>query len=132
MPSARPGSRAPHVWLERDGERVSTIDLFGDGFVLLAGPEGGAWVEAAAPRRRRTGPSWSRIRIGEGEELADPEGRWREVYGVEADGAVLVRPDGYVGWRSRAGADDPARTLETLWTASWGAPETARSSRRNE
>ena len=51
--------------------------------------------------------------IGEGGELADPEGRWREVYGVEAGGAVLVRPDGYVGWRSRAGADDPARTLET-------------------
>jgi hypothetical protein len=114
-PSARPGSRAPHVWLERaggqGGERVSTIDLFGTGFVLLTGPEGGAWIEAAA---RLASPDWPGLvahRIGGG-DFADPEGRWREVYGVDPDGAVLVRPDGHVGWRGRAGADDPARTLE--------------------
>ena len=38
----RPGSRAPHVWLSRDGKRVSTIDLTGRSFVLVAGPEGAA------------------------------------------------------------------------------------------
>ncbi|MGH7095586.1 MAG: hypothetical protein ACREFB_18895, partial [Stellaceae bacterium] len=32
-----------------------------------------------------------------------PEGAWPAAYGVAADGAVLVRPDGYVGWRSRGG-----------------------------
>ncbi len=48
--SRRPGTRAPHVWLDRDGERISTLDLFGRGFVLLAGPEGGAWHERAASR----------------------------------------------------------------------------------
>ena len=26
---ARPGSRAPHMWLDRDGERISTLDLLG-------------------------------------------------------------------------------------------------------
>ena len=37
VPTARPGSRAPHVWLD-DGR--STLDLFGRGFVLLRlGPE---------------------------------------------------------------------------------------------
>ena len=45
--SARPGGRAPHVWLERDGARVSTIDLVGKGFVLLTGPKGKAWSQAA-------------------------------------------------------------------------------------
>src|SRR5581483_1524466 len=32
----RPGSRAPHVWLERDGRRISMLDLYGRGWVLLA------------------------------------------------------------------------------------------------
>ncbi len=48
VPSARPGSRAPHVWLERNGERISTIDLVGNRFVLLTGAQGGAWKSAAA------------------------------------------------------------------------------------
>ncbi|HWD57972.1 MAG TPA: FAD-dependent monooxygenase, partial [Stellaceae bacterium] len=47
VPSATPGRRAPHVRLERDGERISTIDLFGTRFVLLAGPRGQAWCDAA-------------------------------------------------------------------------------------
>jgi hypothetical protein len=33
VPTAFPGARAPHIWLEPDR---STLDLFGDGFVLLA------------------------------------------------------------------------------------------------
>ena len=36
----RPGARAPHVFLDRDGTRLSTLDLFGRNFVLLAGPQG--------------------------------------------------------------------------------------------
>lgn len=43
-----PGTRAPYVVLERDVAPVTTLDLFGDGFVLLAGAEGGSWAEAAA------------------------------------------------------------------------------------
>ena len=43
----RPGTRAPHVVLERGDELISTLDLFGNGFVLLAGPDGGGWPEAA-------------------------------------------------------------------------------------
>ena len=42
-----PGSRAPHLWLHRSGEPVSTLDLFGQNFVLLAGPRGDAWRDAA-------------------------------------------------------------------------------------
>ncbi len=44
---ARPGSRAPHVTLRREGRLVSTLDLFGRRFVLLSGPAGGAWRAAA-------------------------------------------------------------------------------------
>jgi hypothetical protein len=37
---AQPGTRAPHLWLGRDGTPVSTHDLFGDAFVLLTGAGG--------------------------------------------------------------------------------------------
>ena len=43
-----PGTRAPHLWIERDGRRLSILDLFGTAFVVLAGPQGRRWLEAAA------------------------------------------------------------------------------------
>jgi putative polyketide hydroxylase len=49
--------------------------------------------------------------VGGSGELGDPEGTWQRAYGLEPDGAVLVRPDGYVGWRTRCGVDNPARVL---------------------
>src|SRR5205814_4387505 len=36
----RPGSRAPHVWIGEGSDRVSTLDWFGKGFVLIRGPGG--------------------------------------------------------------------------------------------
>ncbi|MGH2617202.1 MAG: FAD-dependent monooxygenase [Thermomicrobiales bacterium] len=111
MPSeltAQPGTRAPHLWLERDGERLSTIDLFGRGFVLLSGADGGAWVEAA---RSIPGITIAAYRIGGDGDIADPDGRWPATYGVTPAGAVLVRPDGFVAWRSVDAVADPAREL---------------------
>ena len=46
-PSGRPGSRAPHVFLDRAGRRISTLDLFDGQWVLLTGAEGSAWISAA-------------------------------------------------------------------------------------
>jgi 2-polyprenyl-6-methoxyphenol hydroxylase-like FAD-dependent oxidoreductase len=113
VPSARPGSRAPHVWLKRGNEQISTIDLFGPQFVLLAGPDGHAWRQAA----QAIGPSCPPLfifTVGENGDLGDPDGNWQEAYGVDTDGAVLVRPDGHVGWRSRSGALNPLEVLRTV------------------
>ena len=49
--------------------------------------------------------------MGTDTELRDPSGKWQSVYGIDGDGAVLVRPDGYVAWRSRSGVSDPAAAL---------------------
>ncbi len=114
VPSARPGSRAPHVWLERNGERISTIDLFGTCFVLLAGANGAAWLDAASRLASPARPELVAHTIGGSGALADPEDAWLTAYGVEADGAVLVRPDGYVGWRARTQADAPQRVLQQV------------------
>jgi 2-polyprenyl-6-methoxyphenol hydroxylase-like FAD-dependent oxidoreductase len=111
LPSARPGGRAPHLWFELGGERLSTIDLFGHGFVLLAGAEGAAWARAASRLAAAGRPALAAHVVGGSGDLGDADETWRAAYGVEPSGAVLVRPDGYVGWRSRDGADDPARVL---------------------
>jgi 2-polyprenyl-6-methoxyphenol hydroxylase-like FAD-dependent oxidoreductase len=105
-PSAWPGARAPHAWVRKDGARVSTIDLVGNGFVLLAGAKGG-WAGAA--QRNEIEP----IALGDEEP-------WRELYGIEKDGAVLVRPDGHVAWRSAGAAGDPGKTLAGVMTAITG------------
>ncbi|HEV7647365.1 MAG TPA: FAD-dependent monooxygenase [Actinophytocola sp.] len=93
QPTARPGSRAPHVPLRRAGAGLSTVDLFGRRFVLLT--ESAEWT---AP------PGVDVFRIGV--DVEDPEARWAKTYGVTPDGAVLVRPDGVVAWRS-VGAGPP-------------------------
>jgi 2-polyprenyl-6-methoxyphenol hydroxylase-like FAD-dependent oxidoreductase len=105
VPSGWPGVRAPHVWLRNDGdEKTSTIDLVGKGFLLLTGTMGAAWAEAAR------GLEIEPVSVGTGTHAsADP--KWRETYGIEESGAVLVRPDGHIGWRSAEMAANPVRTL---------------------
>ena len=104
--SAVPGCRAPHIWLSRKGERISTIDLFGRDFVLLVGREGHAWRDASLHQ--------SRIKIVAyviGDEISDSDGQWTMAYGVEDDGAVLVRPDGHVAWRVKSLPANPDQDL---------------------
>jgi 2-polyprenyl-6-methoxyphenol hydroxylase-like FAD-dependent oxidoreductase len=108
----RPGSRAPHVFLDRDGVRTSTLDLFGGNFVLLAGPDGGAWRDAAAAAAGRLGVALDAYVLGEA-GLADPDGCFPAAYGVSPSGAVLVRPDGFTGWRAVAAASAPQDTLRS-------------------
>ena len=106
-PSVRPGTRAPHLEVDRDGSRVSAIDLFGRDFVLLAGAEGQAWCETAASAGKELGVAVETHRDGAdfGSE------RFAEVYGVGSAGAVLVRPDGFVAWHTRDSAGDLAAAL---------------------
>ena len=106
----RPGSRAPHLWVEKDGKRVSTLDLFGSGFTLLAAPDGGAWSEAARVVAEDVGLSVHAFTFGQ--ELRDLENGFAAAYGITATGAVLVRPDGFVAWRAKSSGTKPQDTLK--------------------
>ena len=99
----RPGTRAPHVWLERNGEKISTLDLFGRNFVLLAGPEGKSWRDSATACVQV-------VVIGE-DGIVDPENAFPSAYGITSSGAILVRPDGFVGWRAETSVSQPAQAV---------------------
>jgi 2-polyprenyl-6-methoxyphenol hydroxylase-like FAD-dependent oxidoreductase len=103
----RPGSRAPHVWLERDGKRTSTIDLTGKSFVLIAGPEGETWCRAARAASKYFKGIDLETHCVDGGALRDPEAGFLQAYGLPAAGAALVRPDGFVAWRAKSVPGDP-------------------------
>jgi 2-polyprenyl-6-methoxyphenol hydroxylase-like FAD-dependent oxidoreductase len=108
----RPGTRAPHLWLRRDGVRVSTLDLFGRRPVLLLGPAAEPWRAAATAAAKRLGVEVDVHRVGA--ELVEDDRSWHETYGVTPEGVVLVRPDGFVCWRSPAGAEATESTVERV------------------
>jgi 2-polyprenyl-6-methoxyphenol hydroxylase-like FAD-dependent oxidoreductase len=109
-----PGTRVPHLWLEREGQRISTLDLLDGSFVLLTGSDGTPWCEAAASVAGSLGIHLSAYRIGPGGDLLDLEHGWPARMGVSSDGAVLVRPDGFVAWRASTLASDPQPLLEQV------------------
>ncbi|WP_158879438.1 FAD-dependent oxidoreductase [Amycolatopsis anabasis] len=113
-PSGRPGVRAPHVWLERAGVRLSTTDLCTGAFALLIGPDGADWVAAAKTAAAAAGIDLNVHHIGA--ELHDPENRFAGTYGITGTGATLVRPDGFVAWRARTLPPRPEHELRRALT----------------
>lgn len=99
MPDARPGARAPHAWLTRNGARVSTHDLFGAGFVLLCAGSAEVWLSGVR--------DWAVTPTSVEVDPGPP-------FGLEPGGAVLVRPDGHVAWRSVSRPDDPGKALDEV------------------
>jgi 2-polyprenyl-6-methoxyphenol hydroxylase-like FAD-dependent oxidoreductase len=120
VPSALPGARVPHAWVTRAGVRVSTLDLFAyDRFTLVAGPAGRAWAEAAA----------AEVPIDTvvvGEDVADEDGHWMHLLGIDDEGAVLVRPDQHVAWRSPHGVSDTTGALAHALATILSRPEERR------
>jgi 2-polyprenyl-6-methoxyphenol hydroxylase-like FAD-dependent oxidoreductase len=121
-PTGLPGTRAPYVSLERDGQHISTLDLFGNGFVLLTGREGTAWQQAARQVADQHGLQLTCYRLAPtgtdpDADVTDEHGNWTEVYGVENTGAVLVRPDGFIAWHHPTATEEPAEQLHQVMTA---------------
>ncbi|MEU6846113.1 FAD-dependent oxidoreductase [Streptomyces sp. NPDC046716] len=106
--SGEPGTRAPHVPVRMgDGVEGSLLDVYGTEPVLLCGAAGAAWRRAGEEAAESAGARLRVCAVGSDvSELGTPSrAGWHTRYGVGADGAVLVRPDGFVAWRS---ADAPA------------------------
>jgi 2,4-dichlorophenol 6-monooxygenase len=107
VPSAHPGARLPHAWLEKDGARVSSLDLVrADGFTLFTWGEHERWAGAAA----EIAPvPLTHVRIGV--DVRAPDAAWSTVCEVEPGGALLVRPDQHVAWRAHSAPEAPLSSL---------------------
>jgi 2,4-dichlorophenol 6-monooxygenase len=113
-PSTRPGSPLPHAWIDdEDGSRRPLKDLVQPGrFLLIAGEDGHDWCAAGRKIAAASGIALDCVRIGELDgDLFDPRLGWTQYRGIGRDGAVLVRPDRFVGWRSAGPGREPAREL---------------------
>jgi putative polyketide hydroxylase len=110
--SGQPGTRVPHLWLERGGQRISTLDLLDGRFVLLAGSAGASWQKAAAAAAASLSIALSAYQVGA--DLRDLENAWQTKMGVPAEGAVLVRPDGFVAWRTSTQPTKPGLLLAQM------------------
>jgi putative polyketide hydroxylase len=111
-PTARPGARAPHSWVQSHGEVISTIDVYDGGFILLTGADNADWVKATDQLREEL-----KVPIavfGLGSDLLPVDETSTDLlqrYGLEPSGALLIRPDGFVGFRSVGRTDDEYQAL---------------------
>ncbi len=107
----QPGTRVPHAWVQHGGKRVSTLDLVGHDFTLLTDDDGVPWTEAAASASAVLGIPITVHRIGPAGDARAPDGAWLQAAGLAPGGALLVRPDDFVGWRAATLPQSPADDL---------------------
>lgn len=107
--AGQPGTRAPHLPISTaDGEKISTLDLFGHDWVVLS--EDPRWADAATSTSRTLDIPVDFVRIGADATPVDGQS-FDTAYGLTGTGASLVRPDGYIAWRAATAPDAPASTL---------------------
>lgn len=121
---ALPGTRAPHVELFINNKPGSTIDLYGQKFVLVTSSYGKDWEKVVNKLERELdieidfkviSPPGSKAEYVElpihREKISSPFSLpFSEAYGISPNGAVLVRPDGYVAWKEKT-LDSKSGTL---------------------
>ena len=110
--STVPGSPLPHAWLGDNTDKWSTLDLApSTQFTLFTGISGQPWADAASEVAAELGIPLTPVVIGPGRAVEDLYFDWARVREVEEDGAILVRPDKIIAWRSHSVQDDPRAAL---------------------
>lgn len=137
--AGQPGTRAQHLWVSHDGRRCSTLDLLQHTWVLLT--EDPAWRAAASAAARTLRLDLRCLIVSATADPAavsppqDPTSltldtpieqmpytppstdpalfpaRVRAAFGIGASGCSLIRPDGYIAWRSVDMPTDPAAAV---------------------
>jgi 2,4-dichlorophenol 6-monooxygenase len=111
IPTTRPGHRLPHAWIEtKHSGVISTQDLVASGnydLVVITDEDGGTWVEAALRITKLTKCRVGAVKIRSRQNSRAPDlyydyqDQWAKLRGIKDGGAILVRPDNFVAWRSR-------------------------------
>lgn len=113
-PSTKPGHLLPHAFVKSQGEQFPLGTLaHGGKFLLLAGVNGHAWVEAANKLAAENDIPLVAGTVGNPDaDYIDVRFAWLQNRGISDTGAILVRPDRYVAYRSIGGSDDPHAALQ--------------------
>ena len=102
--SAQSGTRVPHVWLQKEPQRVSTLDLATQHLTLITDEAGTAW-------------QWAADVVAEQLQITLPvyiiqQTEWKEITRLQGGEVILVRPDGFVAWRQTLPATNAPGVLK--------------------
>lgn len=124
--STRPGHHLPHVWVQDLEGQVPLSSLVPqDGFLLLTGAHSMGWKQAAQDVSSRFGIRVDAVELGVYQgDFIDVRAAWERVKGIDAAGAVLVRPDRYIAFRSQCVAGRESEVLSDAFARilGWDAP----------
>jgi 2-polyprenyl-6-methoxyphenol hydroxylase-like FAD-dependent oxidoreductase len=126
---ALPGTRAPHVELFINNKLGSILDLYGQKFVLVTSHHGKDWGKVVKKLESELDIEFDfKVIAPPGsedvyvelpihrEKISSPFSLpFSEAYGISPNGAVLVRPDGYVAWKEKSfGSKSESRMKEAM------------------
>lgn len=116
VPCTRPGNRLPHAWIEdeKTGQIISTHDFVGQNcsFALITDEAGDEWALTARELSVQTDMNIYVAQIGpQSHHLHDWDDDWKRYKGIKKGGALLIRPDNFVAWRSSGPSKDGGREL---------------------
>lgn len=122
VPSTQPGNRLPHAWIDVDNKcsTCSTHDFVGSkcSFALITDEFGGEWASAAKRASEQTGVEISVAQIGAFPYMGDWDDDWSRYKEIRKGGALLVRPDNFVAWRSfdpsKSGGEELVQAFKKL------------------
>ncbi|MFL6120099.1 FAD-dependent oxidoreductase [Actinophytocola sp.] len=112
--STVPGAHLPHAWVGDTMHKVAMLDLAPyHRFTLITGIAGEAWAAAADEVAHELDIPLATVVIGPGRDVTDLYYDWAKLRAVDESGALLVRPDKHVAWRSAALPADPVAALRS-------------------
>ncbi|CAL9324629.1 FAD-dependent oxidoreductase [Streptomyces sp. SudanB66_2053] len=115
--STSPGAHLPHAWVGDNLTKLAMMDLAPyTRWTLITGIAGEAWEGAAEKVAQGLGIPLETVVIGPGRDVTDLYYDWSKLREVEESGAILVRPDKHVAWRSMSLVEDPEAALRGALT----------------
>jgi 2,4-dichlorophenol 6-monooxygenase len=115
--STVPGARLPHAWVGDNRIKIATMDLVPyPQWTLITGIAGEAWAGAADKIGHELDIPLETVVIGPGRTVTDLYYDWARLREIEEGGALLVRPDKHIAWRSMRLPDDPGTALRAALT----------------
>lgn len=108
-----PGIRGPHVALRKEGELISTLNLFGYTWIVLSKDMSWKAVVETVASGYNIDIRFHYIGVDLAEEI---DGDFERLYGLDSTGATLLRPDGYIAWRAVSKTSDAQEVFEDAFS----------------